>query len=564
MAELTRYQQTGRIFSDVPQLDFANVRESFKRSQTISNALDRVSEFAFKEAAKNAERQAEQFAIDNPLTIDQVREASRSGVKPEDLIKATGGGQIWQETLTKLQGEQLRSQLEVLGKQALVDLQTQVETGQLTNMEDVRLKQEAVVNGLRKTLSFSPDSLVRFDATMGTISSALYKEAQGQLVRDYKLSQQSQAKVNYDNSLRAYKAMLNTGVESPEMLREIEYALADQLERQSADGGMDFALKLKDDFYKEMQSVKLSSLINTAVSPEFAKDMTSSLTKIRNGDLGKFTPIYNTLSEDDKKKVRQDVASSWSDLYNAKESDRKNLIRENEEVNKADIKKMLSLPDNSKQKKELAKSLFDRNAITIDTLKSIIEPKAEGDGDIMSEAYADRDIALGRITNESRLRSLYPTLNNKQVKKLLISMTDKATSNARAKIRTAAGAAANDLVPIDIPTAKRIQDITAIYESKLEEVSSNGTYKYDPNEALEIALKEYPKSEKYNTAKTKQSSSLNSIKNNFKGFNPDTMDVEDYAKKAKIDEVMKVKLQRYVKTYKEQKAITGLTSEALQ
>lgn len=564
MAELTRYQQTGRIFADVPQLDFANVRESFKRSQTISNALDRVSEFAFKEAAKNAERQAEQFAIDNPLTIDQVREASRSGVKPEDLIKSTGGGQIWQETLTKLQGEQLRSQLEVLGKQALVDLQTQVETGQITNMEDVRLKQEAVVNGLRKTLSFSPDSVMRFDATMGTISSALYKEAQGQLVRDYKLSQQSQAKVNYDNSLRAYKAMLNTGVESPEMLREIEYALADQLERQSADGGMDFALKLKDDFYKEMQAVKLSSLINTAVSPEFAKDMTSSLTKIRNGDLGKFTPIYNTLSEDDKKKVRQDVASSWSDLYNARESDRKNLIRENEEINKADIKKMLSLPDNSKQKKELAKSLFDRNAITIDTLKSIIEPKAEGDGDIMSEAYADRDIALGRITNESRLRSLYPTLNNKQVKKLLMSMTDKATSNARAKIRTAAGAAASDLVPIDIPTAKRIQDITAIYESKLEEVSSNGTYKYDPNEALEIALKEYPKSEKYNTAKTKQSSSLNSIKNNFKGFNPDTMDVEDYAKKAKIDEVMKVKLQRYVKTYKEQKAITGLTSEALQ
>ena len=116
MAELTKYQQTGRVFSDVPQLDFANVRESFKRSQSLTSALDRISSFAFKGAAQETERVAERFAIDNPLTIDQVKEASKSGVTAEDLVAASGGGKVWQDTVRKMQGEQLRTQLEVVGK----------------------------------------------------------------------------------------------------------------------------------------------------------------------------------------------------------------------------------------------------------------------------------------------------------------------------------------------------------------------------------------------------------------------------------------------------------------
>ena len=187
MADLPSYQSTGRVYSDLPQLDFANVRESFKQSQALSSQLDRLSTYAFKEMGKQTETQAAQFAVDNQLTIEQVREAAKSGIKPEDLIKASGGGEIWQATISKIQGEQLRSQLEVLGKQALLDLQTQVDTNQIADMSEVKAKQEAIVNGMRKTLSFAPDSVLRFDATMGSITSALYKEAQDKLVKDYKL-----------------------------------------------------------------------------------------------------------------------------------------------------------------------------------------------------------------------------------------------------------------------------------------------------------------------------------------------------------------------------------------
>ena len=71
MADLPRYQSTGRVYADLPQLDFANVRESFKQSQSLSNQLDRLSNYAFTEVGKTTEKAAEKFALDNPITIDQ-------------------------------------------------------------------------------------------------------------------------------------------------------------------------------------------------------------------------------------------------------------------------------------------------------------------------------------------------------------------------------------------------------------------------------------------------------------------------------------------------------------
>lgn len=565
MAELTKYQQTGRVFSDVPQLDFANVRESFKRSQSLTSALDRISSFAFKGAAQETERVAERFAIDNPLTIDQVKEASKSGVTAEDLVAASGGGKVWQDTVRKMQGEQLRTQLEVVGKQALLDLQTQVDTNQITNMNDVRAKQEAIVNGLRKTLSFSPDSVVRFDTTMGSVTSALYKEAQDKLVKDYKINQQAQAKVNFDNSVRAFKSLFNhEDVQSPEMLREIEYALGEQVYRQSAEGGADFALKVRDEFFKEIEKAKTSSLVETALSPEFANDMTTAVTKIRSGDFGKFTQIYASLAEDEKKKLRQDVVSSWNDLYNSREADKKNVLLENQEANKQEIISMLRLPDNSKEKKKKAEGLFSKGAITIDLLKSITDPKDEGDGDIMAEAHADADISYGRVTSEGQLRKLYPSLNNKQVKRLLMGLTDKNVSNAKSAIRVAAGAAADlSVAIIDTSTATRVQTMTNMYMDNLREVDSNGKYVNTPEQALNKAIEGYPKTEKVTNARKKQTKSLERIRDNFPGFNPDSTDLDAYARKQKLNDVTKEKLRKALQDYNKAKQDTGLTSEAL-
>lgn len=564
MAELTKYQQTGRVFADLPQFDFANVREAFKSSQSLTSGLDRLSSFAGKFAAKAVEEKAERFSIDNPLTIEQVQEAAKSGVTPEDLVAASGGGTIWQDTVRKLQGEQLRTQLEVLGKQALLDLQTQVDTNQITNMNDVRAKQESIVNGLRKTLKFSPDSVVRFDATMGTVTSALYKEAQNKLVKDYKLSQQSLGMQNLDNSVRAYQAMLgNSEITNPTMLRDIESALADQLERQSAEGGADFALKQKEDFVKRINEEKINYFTGIAANPEYATDIATAAKKMRAGDFGKGTQLYANLQEEDKKKIKDAALSEWGRVISASKQQEDFKKIENKQTDDADLISFSKLPDNSKDKKIMAQDLFKRDLITWSTMDAVVNPKEQGEGNVLDEAHADRDISEGRITTERQLITLYPKLTTKQVGKLIRTMTDTNVRNVKADIRTAAGAGADPMAPIDVPTAKRIQDINTLYDKYRDEKNPDGTFKYSITDAKDLAIQEYPKSEKVATAKKAQKAVSDTLKTNFSDFNPDTMTVEGYAAKKKLNDAMKLKLQRQYKSYIDNKGITGLSKEAL-
>jgi len=410
MADLPVYQQTGRVFADVPQLDFANVRESFKRSQSMSAGLDRLSEYAFKEAAVSTEKKAAKWAIDNKLTIEQVREAAKSGIKPEDLVAASGGGQIWQETVTKLQGEQLRSQLEVLGKQALLDLQTQVDTNQITNMADVKAKQEAIINGLRKSLTFAPDSVVRFDTTMGSVTGALYKEAQDKLVTDYKIQQQSQAVRNLDNSVRAYQAMLkHEEVKDPMMLREIELALADQYERQSADGGADFALKQKNEFLKRMQDEKFNHLTKLASDPRFAKDASEAITKLAKGNFkvdeaNDYSAIYASETPENQAKIRAYVRQQFIDINTTtNEIEKENVEKFKARVN--DIELEYYKTRNPALIKELIQISKDSQgkAITANTIESIKKSGEERDSDVQ---YSDNVIKMKDELRKGRYDSL--------------------------------------------------------------------------------------------------------------------------------------------------------------
>lgn len=56
MAQLPRYQETGLVSGDVPRLDFANLREQAQGMQSVSGALDRISQFAFGEMKKEKDR----------------------------------------------------------------------------------------------------------------------------------------------------------------------------------------------------------------------------------------------------------------------------------------------------------------------------------------------------------------------------------------------------------------------------------------------------------------------------------------------------------------------------
>lgn len=565
MAELPKYQQTGRIFSDVPQLDFANVRESFKRSQSIANSLDRLSEFAGKTAQVQVERQAEQFAVENPITIEMLQNAQKSGVSPEDLIKSSGGGTIWEETLRKFQGEQLRSQLEVIGQKALADIQTQVQLGELTDIGEIKAKYESAIKGMEAPIAkINPESALRFKQSMASTANSFYKEATKKLEDDYRNDQQILSQANFETTMQVARSTIAT-ITDPQMLNEAKNVLFKRVYEQAREGGTEFAQMQAQSFLKAFEEEKVNHFIGVVVDKNYAPDMLTAIKKIREGNFGESTMLYNSLDENAKKKVRQEALSTWSDLHSAAQKEKQMLENENKQRNDAEVITMLSMPENSKARIKLAQDLYKRDAISLDTLRSEMNPKKsdEDEGDILAGARAEASIIYGYITSEAQLRQTYPNLTNKQIKKLLPTMANKVVANAKGKIRVAAGAAEDPMAVIDEPTARRVQTITNMYDKYRNELNPDGTFKYTPEQSADLAINEYPKNDAYQKALTAQRNSITSIRGIYSDFNPDKMTVDAYASKKNLNEAQKTKLKSLYKRYIDNKTITGKAGDEL-
>ena len=320
MAELPRYQETGRIYSDLPSFDFANVKESIKFSQSISKSLDRLSEFAQKTAEKDAERKAEEFAIENPITLDDLKKAETSGLTANDLVKATGGGTIWQETLRKFQASQLRTQLEVTANTAALDILNQVKMRQLTDPNEITAKFESMQKGMVKPLeSLDPETALQFKASSGALIKNLHKQALDKVYEEYVLDKKVETG-NYVNvALEAVNSIYETEVD-PEVVKSRLIILRRTLSDLAKEGGADFAFSTIQQFDKDVQEKKVNQFINVAIKDDFAKNPTTGLRdeniamlRMVNGDFGESSALFDSLDPKEKAIVRSSYLSRERD-----------------------------------------------------------------------------------------------------------------------------------------------------------------------------------------------------------------------------------------------------------
>jgi hypothetical protein len=434
MAELPRYQQTGRVFADVPQLDFANVRESFKKSASMSAGLDRLSEYAFKEAGKQAEVKAAQFAVDNPITLDDLKKAQESGISPDELVKASGGGKIWQETLSKLQGEQLRTQLEVNGQSALANIFAQVQAGVLKDSNEIKNKLDAAVNGMSAPLNkINPESAIKFKHTMGTVASSYYKQSVDKLADDYKNEQKILAYDNINNVIKAQRSLITTTTD-PVLYGEATSLNRQRIYRQALEGGSDFALEQVKEFDKVQQEIKTGFFVRKSLSPEYSmnpvtktQDISYAMKRMRAGDFGEHSALFETLSQEDKDKVMKESYSMFTNEYESQKKQQDAIKTQKEQEYKGVLKAISKGQLTGKALTSAADELFDNDIISFKQHEELLSPKEPkvSSNQLMMEASALHEIRMGNINNVKQLQTRYPSLSTKQV----VNLWDKIDDN---------------------------------------------------------------------------------------------------------------------------------------
>ena len=330
MAELPRYQPTGYLPADVPRLDFANIKESIAMTQGINASLDRLAGFAFKEAAEKAQREGLQYGAENMPSAEQVMRAMEEGKSPSELFAKPGT--IFGDAARKVQAGQLRSELEVLGRQELAKLSATVETGTF-DLKEVQTTIKSLTSGYARAISsVDAEEGLKFRSSMATAGNAVYVKATENFAKII-----AEGKVVLANdALAATSTIIADTLKSendPTMLsNRIKSERSRVYDAAIQTGKPEFVKSSMEDFNKKV----LNAIVDYTISPTFADTPSQAIKLIESGDFGKLSEVMKTVDRNKLKKAYIDRIGEEATMYKraselnaSKNIDEVNIIEDN-------------------------------------------------------------------------------------------------------------------------------------------------------------------------------------------------------------------------------------------
>jgi hypothetical protein len=304
---LPTYQPSGLLSQPTQKLDFADLRESERSSQMIGQSLDRLSEFAFKAAAKKAIREGEQWAYNNPITPAQLDKASQ-GITDlaASLPKA---GTFFGDSARKIQAGQLRADLELAARSEIADISKMVDAGQITNMAQLDDRFYGISKGYGKFIAkIDPEQANQFSASIATAANPVYQLAArkiGELASKKKQEETNEA-MSYTDMILRNNIEIETDVVKLDKMNSIERKRILDNAALTNDPTF-FAAKQKElDTLQERAFVDVIS--KYVQSDEFslatgAVSLANKFKKLEEGNAGKYQGVWTKLPTETRKKI---------------------------------------------------------------------------------------------------------------------------------------------------------------------------------------------------------------------------------------------------------------------
>jgi|DEB0MinimDraft_3_1074331.scaffolds.fasta_scaffold01087_4 hypothetical protein len=314
---LPRYRPLGVSLASAPRIDYAGAGAAEARGyQQMSQALDRISAYAFEEAGKRAAREGEEFGYKLGENPEQIKAALEAGTSIDDIVGDPDT--VFGAASRAAVGLQLKAELEGEVRSKLAQLTAAIEGGDILDPADVEVEIDSITEGHASLLSQLGGKYARdYRATVGVIAAPVYKAA---LEQSYKLRN------------AAISAQFRGGLEST---KPIIYGIYN--DDQGATITIDGETVLSSDaafdvFSKSLidQAINTRNAANVTAAQEFLKDMrenakVNALRKYARenpdsvnetaGLFGNKTALYAGLDEDAKERVRDEIRDERSAIY---------------------------------------------------------------------------------------------------------------------------------------------------------------------------------------------------------------------------------------------------------
>jgi len=309
MAELQTYQPTGYLPADVPRIDYSTYKETAIQNQVISNQLDRLANFAFKSATEYAQRQGMQYGAENQPTAEQVMTAMKEGKSPAELFAKPGT--YFGDAARKVQAGQLRSELEVKGRQELAMLSAAVDSGSFS-LEEVQTTIKSMTIGYAKALgSIDPEEGLKFRSSMATAANAVYVKATENYAKIYGEGQMALASDSIAPSATIIADTFKAEKDPAMLLERVKVERSRVYDIASKTGSPEFVKQTMDAFQKRV----LNAVVDYTTSTDFATKPSEGIKRINNNDFGNLNELVKTVDKDKLRKAYVDRLGEESVMW---------------------------------------------------------------------------------------------------------------------------------------------------------------------------------------------------------------------------------------------------------
>jgi hypothetical protein len=318
---LPRYRPLGVSLASAPRIDYAGAGMAEARGyQQMSQALDRISAYAFEEAGKRAAREGEEFGYklgDNP---EQIKAALEAGTSIDDIVGDPDT--VFGSASRAAVGVQVKTALESEVRSRLSQLTAAIDGGDIIDPTVVENEIDAITEGHASMLSQIGGKYAReYRATIGVLAAPVYKAA---LEQSYKLRN------------AAVSAQFRGGLENA---KPIMYGIYNDDQGSTITVGGETVLSSDaafDVFSKSLleEAISTKNVANVTAAQDFLKNMrenakVNALRKYARenpdninetaGLFGNKTALYATLDEEAKERVRDEIRDERAAIYSDRE-----------------------------------------------------------------------------------------------------------------------------------------------------------------------------------------------------------------------------------------------------
>ena len=159
-------------YSRLPSITYAGAAESARTSQTLAQAMDRITSFAAKASAVEAEIKGAEYGAQKAPTKQQLEDAVEQGQDPDDILPGDTFT-IFGQAARKQALSTLANTLEIDARESIAALQVEAEMMEMP-IEQLAFKMNELLDGYSSTLDgVSPSLSRKFRASMGIVGNSI-------------------------------------------------------------------------------------------------------------------------------------------------------------------------------------------------------------------------------------------------------------------------------------------------------------------------------------------------------------------------------------------------------